>query len=129
MTAALPTTSGTDDVLLVTTGVRMRHGFQRRQAEAFIERREDEDLCLVVKDAQHVDGHEAEEAHIVLHAALHARRGAGRDACETSSPMMMSFRSSKRPSLFSSFFSAANASMMRTTFLCGLMRPAYSRNG
>src|SRR5271166_4692438 len=51
----------------------MRHGFQRRQTESFIQRRKHEDLCLVVEDAQYLDGHKAEKADIVLHSALHHR--------------------------------------------------------
>ena len=44
---------------------------------------------------------------------------------ERSSPMMMSFRSGNCCSFCSSLFSAENASMMRTTFLCGRIAPAY----
>ena len=54
------------------------HGLQRWQAEAFVERGEDEDLCLVVEDAQDIDGHKSEKAHIVLHPAFtQARRRSG----------------------------------------------------
>ena len=43
---------------------------------------------------------------------------------ESSSPMMISFRSGNFPSLSSSAFRAEKASMILTMFLCGLIRPA-----
>jgi len=58
----------------------------------------------------------------VLHAAAD-HRAAKSGFFETSSPMTISFRSGYVPSLASSPLSAEKASMMRATFLCGLMRP------
>ena len=68
-TAALPTTSGSDEVFEVTHRSAVGHGFQRRQAKTFVERRENEDLGGIVKNPQHFDGDETEEAHIILHSA------------------------------------------------------------
>src|SRR5579859_6252107 len=47
----------------------MRHGFERRQPETFIQGWEYENFCLVVKNTQHFDGHKSEETHIILYAA------------------------------------------------------------
>ena len=57
------------------------------------------------------------------------RCAASRGWLERSSPMMMSFRSGNCCSFCSSLFNAENASMMRTTFLCGRIAPAYRMNG
>ncbi len=51
----------------------MGHRLQRRQAEPFVQRRENKDLGGIVKSAQHFDGHKSQEAHIVLHAAADHR--------------------------------------------------------
>src|SRR5271165_886350 len=49
----------------------MRHGFERRQSEALVERRKNKNLRQIVKDAQHFDGDESQKAHVILHAAAH----------------------------------------------------------
>src|SRR6267142_5795210 len=106
----------------------MSHCFERRQSEAFVERREHKNLGDIVKDAQHFDRNESQETHVVLHAASDhcapQARMSGR-----SSPMMISFKSGSCFSFSSSLFNAEKASIVRTTFLCGRMAPAYRRNG
>src|SRR5258708_17548597 len=47
----------------------MCHCFQRRQSKALIQRRENKNLSLIVKSAQHLDRNESQEAHIVLYSA------------------------------------------------------------
>ena len=58
------------------------HGFEGRQAETFIERREDEGCCEFVENAQGAEWDVAEEADAVFHAAVHygsAHGGVKRD--------------------------------------------------
>ena len=50
-------------------------------------------------------------------------------AVEINRVFRVSFKSGNNRSFSSSVFNAEKASIMRTTFLCGLIRPAYSRNG
>ena len=123
-TAAVPTTSGSDGGVRGYDWRSVRHGFERRQAEAFVERREDEDLGGVVEDAEGVNGSKAEKADVVLalRCGLTARRRSG--CRETSSPMMISLRSAKLVFFFQLGLQRRTALIMRTTFLCGLMRPA-----
>src|SRR5581483_5106378 len=47
----------------------MRHSFQRWKSEAFVERGKDENLGVVVENPKHFNRHEAQEAHVILHAA------------------------------------------------------------
>src|SRR5215472_2931693 len=51
----------------------MCHSFQGRKPEAFIERRKDKYLCLVVKDPQHFDWNESQKSDFILDAAPHNR--------------------------------------------------------
>ena len=122
-TAALPTTSGIDEVLEVNTRRAMRHRLQRRQAEAFVERRENENLGYIVENPQHVNRNKAQKAHIVLHSASDDRAAQvgmfGEFVPDDDQLQVRKFL------LLSPIRRAAeNASMMRTRFLCGLIRPA-----
>ena len=101
----------------------VRHGLQRRQPKALIQRREDKDLRLVIENPQHFDRDESQKAHIVLHSAAHHGapqiRIAGKvvpddDQLQVGIGLLS----------FQFVFSAEKASIMRTTFLCGLMLPA-----
>ena len=51
----------------------VRHGFQGRKSEAFIEGRKDKNLGGVIENSQHFNGDEPQEAHIVLHSATNDR--------------------------------------------------------
>src|SRR5208337_5685816 len=49
----------------------MGHGFEWRQSKSLVERWKDKNPGDIIKNAQHFDGDESEETHVVLHAAAH----------------------------------------------------------
>ena len=94
----------------------MGHRFQRRKAEAFVQRREDEYLGRIVKHAQHFNRNKTQKAHVILHATT--------DHCAPQIGMLGKFVADNinfRPGYFASFsssaFNAEKASMIRTMFL------------
>ena len=122
--AASPTTSGSELTSEVTTGVPAGHGLERRQSEAFVERGEDEGGGGFEEIAQRVEGHEAEEAHGVLDAALDhgaAHGGMPRDlvADDDEVQILVSGIGDARPSR-----ATAKASTRRGIFFCVRMLPA-----
>ena len=60
---ASPTVSASPVVLLAITGVPRRHGLERRQPEALVERREDERARRAVERGQLVVLHVTDEVH------------------------------------------------------------------
>ena len=51
----------------------MRHGFERRQSESFVQRRKQKRRGALIEDAQDVLRDEAQEAHVTAHARAHDR--------------------------------------------------------
>src|SRR6266849_4943543 len=49
------------------------HRFEWRQPESLVERWKHKNFRYIIKNAQHFDGHESQETHVVLHAAAHNR--------------------------------------------------------